>query len=163
MRALTEKTIRTSFLNASHRERDDLSLPVGFSELDWDRLDYLGWRDRKIPGIGYVFVELDGTPTGILLRQAEAGPRARAQCTWCEDVTLPNDVVFFSTRRSGQAGRNGNTIATLICSRFECSANVRKAPPVAYLGFDVEAARLKRIEALGEHVRSFVTDVRDGR
>jgi hypothetical protein len=52
-------------------------------------------------------------------------------------------------------------VATLVCSNFECSANVRKRPPVAYVGFDVEAAREKRIIALGEHVRSFVRDVRD--
>jgi hypothetical protein len=162
MLPISETIIRASLINASQRERKELTLPADFAETAWDKLDYLGWRDRKLQQVGYVFVEIDGETVGILLKQAEAGPRARAQCTWCEDVTLPNDVVFFSTKRTGQAGRNGNTIATLICARFECSANVRKLPPVAYLGFDVEAARQRRIDALGDHVRTFVSDVRDG-
>jgi hypothetical protein len=33
---------------------------------------------------------------------------------------------------------------------------------MAYIGFDVEAARLQRIEALQGHVDGFVRDIRDG-
>ncbi|MGO7983979.1 FBP domain-containing protein, partial [Rhizobium johnstonii] len=61
------------------------------------------------------------------------------------DVHLPNDVLFYTAKRAGQAGRNGDTIGTLACADFECSANVRKRPPVAYIGFDVEAARQQRM------------------
>jgi hypothetical protein len=128
----------------------------------WDGLDYLGWRDRKIPGIGYVVAEVDQQPLGIIVRQSEGHLRARPQCSWCEDVQLPNDVVFFNARRTGKAGRNGNTIGTLICSNFECSANVRKRPPLAYIGFDVDAERTRRIAALRQHVAGFLLDVRDG-
>ncbi|MFD1713285.1 FBP domain-containing protein [Amnibacterium flavum] len=157
-----EKTIRASFVNASLRERSSVTLPPGFADTAWDRLDYLGWRDPKLPMLGYVVVELDSAATGVVLRQGEVKPRARAQCSWCEDVTLPNEVVSFSAKRAGAAGRNGDTVATLVCSHFECSANVRKLPPVAYIGFDVEAERLRRIEVLGEHARNFVRNVRDG-
>ena len=162
MLPFTEKQLRASFINASLRERNDLSLPAGLSQLHWDRLDYLGWRDRRFPALGYVVAEVDDAPVGILLRQSEGKLRSRPQCSWCEDVQLPNDVVLFSVKRAGQAGRNGNTIGTLVCAGFECSANARKRPPLAYIGFDVEAARLRRIEALREHVRNFVLDVRDG-
>jgi FBP C-terminal treble-clef zinc-finger len=163
MNPVTESTIRASFVNASQRERSSLTIPGDLDALAWDRLDYLGWRDARIPSLGYVVVELNEAPVGILLRQAEGSTRNRAQCSWCEDVQLPNDVVLFSARRSGQAGRNGDTVGTLVCSNFECSANVRKRPPVAYLGFDVEAARAHRIAVLGEHVRAFARDIRDGR
>lgn len=162
MLPLLEKNIRASLINASLSERKALTLPPNVSTLVWDNLDYLGWRDPKAPGIGYVIVELEDGPVGILVRQAKGAIRTRPQCSWCEDVRLPNDVVFFSTKRAGQAGRNGNTIATLACANFECSANVRKLPSVAYLGFDVQAARLQRIDALREHVRNFVREVRDG-
>ncbi|GAB3387215.1 FBP domain-containing protein [Humibacter soli] len=162
MLPLTDATIRASFVNASLRERKNLSLPTDFDELDWDSLDFLGWRDRKYTNLGYVVVDLDGTPTGILLRQADAAHRARPQCSWCEDVHLPNDVVFFSARRSGAAGRNGDTVGTLACAKFECSTNVRRLPPVAYVGFDVEAARIERIEALREHVTAFARRVLAG-
>lgn len=162
MLPLTDKTIRASFVNASVRERGVITLPTGFADTAWDRLDYLGWRDPKLPMVGYVVVELDGQATGVILRQSEVKPQSRAQCSWCEDVQLPNEVVLFSAKRSGAAGRNGDTVATLVCSHFECSANVRKLPAMAYIGFDVEAERRRRIEVLGEHARGFVRNVRDG-
>ncbi|QEO14342.1 FBP domain-containing protein [Agromyces intestinalis] len=162
MHAITEATIRASFVNASKRERSILTLPEGFAELEWDRLDYLGWRDRKLPQQAYVVAIIDGEPVGILLRLADGRIRTRPQCSWCEDVHLPNDVVFYTARRAGEAGRRGDTIGTLVCAGFECSRNVRKLPPLAYTGFDREAARQRRIEALREHVTAFVRDVRDG-
>lgn len=163
MLPLSEKTIRTSFINASMRERNGLVLPANFETLPWEKLDFLGWRDSKSPTVGYVIAELDDGPVGILLRQVESKLRSRPQCAWCDDVTLPNDVVYFSARRAGPAGRNGNTIGTLVCADFECPANVRRLPPLPYLGFDLEAARAGRIVALGEHLRSFVHKVRDGK
>ncbi len=158
MLPLTEALIRACFVNASAKERNNLVLPD--LDLAWQHLDYLGWRDRKDPNLGYVVAELDGSPVGVVLRQAERTPRARAQCSWCEDVQLPNDVVFFSARRSGKAGRNGDTLGTLVCSNFECSVNVRRTPPLAYVGFDTDAERRRRIVALGENVRAFVSRVR---
>jgi hypothetical protein len=162
MQPIAEVAIRASFVNASQRERGSLTLPVGLASIDWDRLDCLGWRDGKIPSLGYVIADLDDGPVGILLRQAEGRTRSRPQCSWCEDVQLPNDDVLFSVKRAGAAGRNGNTVGTLVCSDFECSANARKRPPMAYIGFDVEAARLQRIESLRGRVTAFVHDIRDG-
>lgn len=160
MLPITEKVLRASFVNASRKELSDLSLPADFDMIDWERLDYLGWRDRKIDRRAYVVVpSLDGDLVGILFRQAEASPRSRAQCSWCRDVKLPNDVVLYSAKRSGKAGRNGNTIGTLICQDFQCSQNVRKAPPLAYEGYDIEAVRLKRIENLRVHSASFAAEV----
>lgn len=162
MLPLDEKSVRASLVNASQRERASLTLPTDFATLRWDTLDFLGWRDPKLPLLGYVVAELDGRPTGVMLRQVEGRLRSRAQCSWCEDVQLPNEVVFFNARRAGAAGRNGNTVSILVCSHFECNANVRKLPPMAYVGFDTEAARDSRIDALRDHVRRFVTDIREG-
>jgi hypothetical protein len=69
-------------------------------------------------------------------------------------------VVLYTTKRAGQAGRRGDTVGTLICENFECSKNVRMLPPSAYLGFDREAARDRRIETLRERVAGFVREVR---
>ena len=175
---LTEKDVRDSFVNASRKEVSDLTLPPGFPELDWPQLDYLGWRDPKMPRRAYLIVPVDGGvgagtgdgdgagdggtgAVGILLRQGEATPRQRAQCSWCQDVTLPNPVVFFSAKRAGDAGRKGDTVGVLICEDFQCSSNVRKLPPMAYLGFDREAARLDRIVALQLHAAGFADAVVD--
>jgi FBP C-terminal treble-clef zinc-finger len=161
MQPVLETSIRSSFVNASQRERSTMTLPP-LAELDWNRVDYLGWRDAKIPSLGYVVAVQDDHPVGVMLRQADGKARSRAQCSWCEDVQLPNDVVLFSAKRAGAAGRNGNTVGTLVCSNFECSANVRRQPAMAYIGFDVDAARLQRIAALQRHVDAFVRDIRDG-
>ena len=164
---LTEKTVRASFVNASRKEVSDLTLPPGFADLDWDDLEFFGWRDPKLARRAYVVVPTPGAGAdaglavaGVLLRQAEASPRQRAQCTWCQDVRLPADVLFYSAKRAGAAGRNGDTVGTLVCGEFECSANVHVAPPEAYLGFDVEAARLERIASLRVRAAGFVENVR---
>ncbi|ROP63431.1 FBP domain-containing protein [Curtobacterium sp. ZW137] len=160
MLPISETTIRASFVNASRKETSDITLPADFDTLSFEDLDYFGWRDPKIGRRAYVVVPtLDGELVGILFRQAEASPRSRAQCTWCQDVKLPNDVVFYSAKRSGKAGRNGNTVGTLVCQDFQCSRNVRQTPPLAYEGFDVEAARLRRIEDLQLRAAGFAADV----
>jgi hypothetical protein len=159
MTPITERDIRAAFVNASRKEVADLTLPVDFAERDFDRLDYLGWADPKLPRRAYVVVELDDSAVAVLLRQAEQRVGARAMCSWCDDVTLANDVQFFSARKAGPAGRKGDTIGTLVCANFACSAAVRKLPPLAYEGFDREAARDERIRRLGEHVRAFVREL----
>ncbi len=156
MRPIDERAIRASFRNASRKEASDLNLPAGFRDIDFSRLDYLGWSDPKSPRRAYVLVEVDDILTGVLLQQAEQRVIARAQCSWCDDVTLRNDVQLFTARKSGPAGRKGDTVGTLVCANFECSVNVRRLPPLAYPGFDREAARDQRILRLGEHVRAFV-------
>lgn len=157
---LTQQSVRASFINASRKEVSDLTLPVDFDSVDWDSLDYLGWRDPKIGRRAYAVIPLlDGGVVGILLRQSDASPRSRTQCAWCQDYKLPNSVVFYSAKRSGPAGRNGNTVATLICEEFQCSQNVRRLPPPAYEGYDVEAARLRRIESLQLHAAAFAADL----
>jgi len=160
MLPLTQQQIRSSFVNASRKEISDLALPLDFAEISWDKLDYIGWRDRKAPKRAYAVIPVDGDLVGILFRQAEATPRTRAQCSWCQDVNLTNEVVFYGAKRAGDAGRKGDTVGTLICADFGCSKNVRMLPPVAYVGFDVEAARQKRILELRERVQSFAREVR---
>ncbi|WP_314649551.1 FBP domain-containing protein [uncultured Microbacterium sp.] len=155
MRPLDERAIRASFRNASRKEVSDLNLPAGFADIDLDRLDYLGWVDPKAPRRAYVVAEIDGAPVGVLLQRAEQRVVARAQCSWCEDVTLRNDVQLFVARKTGPAGRKGDTVGTLVCANFGCSDNVRRLPPLAYEGFDRELARDLRIERLREHVRGF--------
>lgn len=162
MLPVSEREIRACFVNATLRERNNLALPAGFNAIEWEQLDYLGWRDRKYDGVAYVIVGLADGPVGLILRQAEARSRHKAQCSWCEDVHLPNDVVFYSAKRAGKAGRNGDTVGTLVCENFECSANARRRHPAPYQGFDVDADRALRIAALRERVGTFAERVLAG-
>lgn len=159
MRPLDERDIRASFLNASRKEVSDLTLPVGFADLDFDRLDFLGWADPRLPRRAYVVTWQDDTPVGVLLQRAEQRVLARAQCSWCEDVTLRNDVQLFVARKAGPAGRKGDSVGVLACADFDCNRAVRRLPPLAYQGYDRELARDLRILRLQEHVSGFVHEV----
>ncbi|HWS50708.1 MAG TPA: FBP domain-containing protein [Microbacterium sp.] len=159
MRPIDERGIRASFRNASRKEISDLTLPAGFADLDFDRLDYLGWTDPKFPRRAYVIAVAEDGPRGIMLQRAEQRVIARAQCSWCEDVTLRNDVQLFTARKAGAAGRKGDSVGSLVCENFGCSGNVRRLPPLAYEGFDRETARDLRILRLQERVSGFIQAV----
>ncbi|MCC2316221.1 FBP domain-containing protein [Cellulomonas xiejunii] len=164
MLPLTEKQLRTSFVNASRREANDATLP-DLSALDWDRLDYLGWRDRRAPLSAYVVLELDAGPTGVLLRAADAPlVRRRTVCAWCEDLVVTDDVTMYVARRGGASGKRGNTIGTLICTDFTCSRNVRRPPTRTEAGSDAEELReqivARRIAGLRERSARFVEEIR---
>lgn len=160
MRPIDERALRASFLNASRKEVSDLNLPAGFDDIDFEKLDYLGWTDPKMPRRAYVVVWIDDVATGIFLQRAEQRVIARAQCSWCEDVTLRNDVQLYVARKAGPAGRKGDTVGILTCAEFGCSTTVRILPPLAYEGYDRELARELRIVKLQEHVAAFVGAVR---
>ncbi|WP_454119541.1 FBP domain-containing protein [Microbacterium lacticum] len=49
-------------------------------------------------------------------------------------MQLPNDVLLFTPKRVGDAGRRGDTVVTPACDRFQCNANARRLPPLAYTG-----------------------------
>lgn len=159
MRPIDERALRVSFRNASRKEVSEITLPPGFAETDFDRLDYLGWIDPKLPRRAYVVVWIDDEPVGVVLQRAEQRVLARAQCSWCEDVTLRNDVQLYVARRAGAAGRKGDTVGVLACAEFGCNAAVRTLPPLAYPGYDRELAREMRILRLQEHVTGFVREV----
>jgi len=159
MLPLDSTTIKATFVNASRKVVADITVPPGLDTIDWTGLDYLGWIDPKMKRRSYAVVPVDGKPVGIVLRQADASPRRRAQCSWCRDVKLPNDVVLYSAQRAGAAGRNGDTVAIWICAEFQCSANVRKLPSMAYIGFDVAAARQERIGMLQQRSAGFITEI----
>ncbi len=164
MLPLTAASIRSSFVNASRKEVSVAGLPEDLEARDWDALDYLGWHDPKFAKRAYVVLPApDGTPTGILLRQADASPQRRQICEWCRDARLINEVVFFSARRVGESGRRGNTVGTLVCRNFQCSRVVRTDPPVPYDGFDMAADRERRIERLQQRVAGFADMLVTGR
>ena len=83
-------------------------------------------------GLYFAFAAVQG-PSGILLRAPEGGARKNRSvlCELCRDVYSKEDVLLWVARRSGQSGRDGNTVGTLICADFICSSNVRREPPAS--------------------------------
>ncbi|MDM7829949.1 FBP domain-containing protein [Cellulomonas edaphi] len=167
MNPLTEKQIRSCFVNASKREANDATLP-DLAQVRWDRLDYLGWRDRKAPLSSYVVMLIDDEPVGVLLRSNDAARgRRKAVCAWCEDIVETDDVTLYVAKRGGAAGRRGDTIGTLVCTEFACSKNVRRIPTRAEAGDGAEGAREqiieRRIAGLRERSTRFVEEIRSTR
>lgn len=165
MRPVTDAQIRASFVNCSRREAAQATLPPDLASRDWDRLDYLGWTDPKNPRRAYVVTWLDAdadAPTGMVLRAADSATRRSAVCAWCEDVIATNEVSLFVARRGGAAGRDGNTLGTLICRDFACSVNARRRPTIVEAGDDAAAVVARRIAAVREHSARFVASVARG-
>ena len=129
MKPLTESEIRASIVNATGGEIERMPLP-GLHEVLWDQREYLGWRDHKAPLRGYL-VHWDGDrPVGIMLRTAGVplNPGISAMCSLCHTAQPSSQVSLFSAPRAGEAGRNGNSIGTYICSDLACSLIIRVVP-----------------------------------
>lgn len=160
MDPLTEAQIRASFVNCSRREAAQVTLPADLADLRWDRLDLLGWSDRKAPLRAYVVLPVDDALVGLTLRSPEGvASRRRAVCAWCEDVYATQDVSMYVAKRAGASGRNGDTVGTLICTAFTCSANVRRKPTLIEAGQDPAGVVQRRIEGLRERSQRFAREI----
>jgi hypothetical protein len=164
--ALTEQQVRRSFLNCSQGEAKGLTLPKGFADLDWAGLELLGWRDPKAPLRGYLVVEslvdVGTRPVGIAVRAAESRMSARtaAMCLLCRTTQSGDAVSLFTARRTGAAGRNGNTVGTYMCADLGCAERVRTEIPPWLQDRNPDEAVAERRAELRERVRGFVDAVR---
>ena len=163
MKPLTDNEIRSSFVNASRREAKQATLPPDLDlGLRWETLDYLGWVDRSNPQRAYAVIPVDDEPIGLLLRTAERTRKASTMCAWCEDVFATRDVTLFVARRAGAAGREGNSLGTLVHADFSCSTHVRRLPTGMEGGLDPLALVERRIEELRLRSSTFARRLRDG-
>ena len=129
MRPITESDIRSSFVNCSKGEAKRLGLPRDLEEQPWEDLDFLGWRDPGAPERGYVVAERDdGSLVGIALRAAPGTSRgftSRSMCSLCLITRTSGGVALMSARRTGEAGRLGNTVGQYVCVDLVCSLAIR--------------------------------------
>ena len=52
-------------------------------------------------------------------------------CNLCHTMQPGNQVSLFTARRAGNAGAQGDSIGTYICTDLSCHDNVRLAAPLA--------------------------------
>ena len=161
MQSVTPQQIRSSFVNASRSEAAKLTLPKDFDSLDWDNLEFLGWRDEKMPLRGYLVVPGPTGLTGVMLRAPEGGARKNRSvlCELCRDVFSKEDVLLWVARRAGKSGRDGNTVGTLICAVFLCCGNVRKEPPANEINPDPALVVKRQIQGLQDRTAQFLARV----
>ncbi|WP_346623840.1 FBP domain-containing protein [Blastococcus montanus] len=130
--------------------------------MDWAEQDVLGWRDPTAPLRGYLVAEVDGEPVGIAVRAADSSMSSRtaAMCLPCETAQTGNGVSLFTARRTGEAGRNGNTVGTYICADLRCSQRVRTEIPPWMQERDPAEVVPERAAELRERVLGFLASVR---
>ncbi|MGY2083051.1 FBP domain-containing protein [Blastococcus sp. SYSU DS0539] len=162
MRPLSETQVRRSFINCSRGEATVLTLPEEFGSLEWAEQEVLGWRDPKAPLRGYLVTEVDGETVGIAVRAADTSMSSRtaAMCLLCQTARSGDGVSLFTARRSGAAGRNGNTVGTYICADLRCSERVRTEIPPWLQQRDPAEVVAERARELQDRVRGFVASVR---
>lgn len=160
MKELTETDIRASFVNASRGEISRIPMP-GLHEVMWNDREYLGWRDPQSPLRGYLVHWLDDRPFGIVLRASEVGLNRgiSAMCSLCRSTQPSDQVALFSAPRAGQAGRDGNSVGTYICSDLACSILIRIVPPAQPMQPAPEEIVASRVRGLLERIDAFSRNV----
>lgn len=162
MKPLTDNEIRTALVNCSRREAKQASIPGSLETLPWEQLDYFGWVDRSNPQRAYAVVPVDDEAVAFVLRASERTRKARAMCAWCEDAFATADVRLWVARRAGAAGREGNSLGTLVHADFSCSQHVRRPPNAMEGGLDAGSLVDRRVEELRARSSAFARRVRDG-
>ena len=161
MRPLSEEDVRAAFVNAGPDDLRLVSVPADFMLTDWDHLDFFAWRDPRNRGRGYVIAEVDGRPTGVVLRASEGSSRARsAMCNLCHTMQPADQVALFTARKAGTAGSLGDSIGTYICRDLSCHENVRLAAPLA--PSEIRASVDMKIDGTRRRIEAFVERVLEG-
>ncbi|MFJ9775127.1 FBP domain-containing protein [Kitasatospora sp. NPDC101157] len=126
MKPMTEQEIRSAFVNCSKGEAKRLHVPRDLTELPWDDLDFLGWRDPQAPDRAYLAAELEGRPVAVALRSsgATSWQARRSMCSLCV-TTHTGGVSLLVAPLAGKAGKQGNSVGAYMCSDLACSLYVR--------------------------------------
>lgn len=158
---MTEVEIRRSLVNSSKSETTAVTFPPALHDVVWEDLEYFGWRDPKLPQRGYIIAQVDGEPIGLMVRAADSRMSSgkSLQCVLCRSVHKADRMSLFTAKRTGPAGRNGDTVGTYICADLDCSQHIRIPPLVTPLQPDPDAAVAERIAGLLERLHSFIGNV----
>ena len=162
MRALTEDEIRASFRNAEPDEIERIAMPHDLLLAEWDYLDFFAWRDPVASKNGYIVVETDGEPIGIVLRAADPSRARSGMCNLCHTMQPGTQVALFAVRRGGEVGRTGATVGTYICADLSCHESVRLAPPLAPSEVRGDRHADRRLDGTHRRVHAFVGTVLGG-
>jgi hypothetical protein len=127
VRPISKAEIQRALVNVTKSERTALGVPGDFADLDWETLDFYGWRDPKYPQRGYLVRQHGDSTTAVAVATSGGGlaPGRKAMCAICRAVENSTGVALFTARRAGPAGRAGNTVGTYICAELDCSAKLR--------------------------------------
>ncbi|MER6995165.1 FBP domain-containing protein [Streptomyces sp. NPDC000410] len=161
MIAVSEADIRASFVNCSKGEAKRLAVPRELAEQPWEDLDFLGWRDPAAPDRSYLVVERreGGGLIGVSMRfpSRQRGYLHRSMCSLCLTTHPSDGVSLMTARRTGPAGREGNSVGVYMCTDLDCSLYVRGAKAAVPGGRFQESLTVEeQIERLKNNLYAFL-------
>lgn len=159
MRPLTEADVRASFVNAHADELRLMEMPHDFLLVDWDYLDFFAWQDPAAGRRGYVLIPHEDRVVGIVLRATEPGRGRSGMCNICHTMQPGNQIALLSARRTGEAGRRGDSFGTYMCADLSCHDNVRLAHPLAPNEVRAPGQADLRLDGTRRRMESFVSQV----
>ena len=162
MTALTADAVRRSMINCSKGDAKRMTLADDVVGTDLDDVEFVGWRDPRMPHRAYLVSLHEGAVTGVLLRPAAGGgARRTAMCALCRTTRSAGDVTLFTAPRAGAAGRDGNTVGTYVCNDLACPATTRleKAPNPGVVP-DLSHPVDERVAGLRVRVDTFLASIR---
>ncbi|WKX70855.1 FBP domain-containing protein [Streptomyces sp. XD-27] len=164
MEPLSEKQIRSSFVNCTKGEAARLRLPQDFAELPWDDLDFLGWVDPGAPLRAHLVLPRAQGPLGISLRVPPASRSSAVKSRMCEICLTghaASGVALLVAPLAGARGREGNTVGIYICADLACPLYLRgKRQPKLRSGLYEETLTLdERLARMSGNLDSFVAKV----
>lgn len=164
MEPLTEKQIRSSFVNCTKGEASRLKLPLDFADLPWAELDFLGWVDPGAPLRAHLVLPRPGGPLGISLRVPSVRRTSAVRsslCQICLTAHASSGVALLAAPLAGARGREGNTAGVYLCADLACSLYLRgKRQPKLRSGFYEESLTLEeRVARMSGNLEAFLAKV----
>jgi len=161
MRSATEPELRASFINCSKGEAQRLAMPPDLAARPWADLDFIGWVDPRAPDRNYLVTERDGELVGIVLRAAaREGARRPGLCVLCLTPHPAGGIRLMTAAKAGPAGRQGNSVGTLVCADLCCSLYVRgRMKPAVGARLSESATLEEQIERTRSNLFAFLDSV----
>ncbi|MEU3062251.1 FBP domain-containing protein [Streptomyces subrutilus] len=167
MEPLSEKQIRSSFVNCTKGEAARLRLPLDFAGLPWPELDFLGWVDPGAPLRAHLVLPREQGPVGISLRVPSVGRTSAVKsslCQICLTGHASSGVTLFAAPLAGARGREGNTVGTYICADLACPLYVRgrRQPKLRTARYEESLTLEERLERMAGNLDAFAAKVTAG-
>lgn len=164
MRPMTRDEVRTAIANLDPMQKK-VHLPTWFDDVQWSRIEYLGWRDLRTPMRAYVVADVDDQALGVVLRQnpnqAVLGSRS-VMCELCRFTRRFNEVSLFTAQRPSLDKRQRLSVRGLhVCTDLDCNVMVGIKPLVGPLDPPAEETIERRRQQLRERTTAFLRSVAD--
>ncbi|MFD8980021.1 FBP domain-containing protein [Streptomyces sp. NPDC059564] len=167
MEPLSEKQIRSSFVNCTKGEASRLRLPLDFAELPWQDLDFLGWVDPGAPLRAHLVLPRDEGPVGMSLRVPSVSRTSALKsslCQICLTGHASSGVTLLAAPLAGARGREGNTVGTYICADLACPLYVRgkRQPKLRTARYEESLTLDERLARMWGNLDAFATKITMG-